>query len=397
MSHPPSTLVRERSIEGTKKLMLYLSFFGDGPKWDNFVRLAAYPPGFSYFRPFRYRDERIHPELLERLNHLDGRGNFVDATCVISLRFLSQEQRWLILPLRKACIRHIDRQEGDNSVYFTLGEFADFSSANALRERCIAVPESERTSLSPETIFFESAAEPPDDGFVPASRELAAWTHYCDLISAEHELPIREEARNAVYLRFRYPTNGDSVPTTLLHKSRQEGSRYGTELKEGGSYEFVYHHRVPALIGSHDAYSPLTLACHTSTSNLELHRAVEEISGNYEHHVLEVSGISPSRTYEELTLAPGTEMINTNGGQTLYLVSVPLPLRVKWSLWYRASTRWWRTILLFLSLMAATLFGSVYDARTNDIDFPPIRSLLAPLIISTVATLMISSLQGSKN
>jgi hypothetical protein len=36
-------------------MSLFVTFYGDGPYWDNTVLLPAYPSGYSYFRPFRYR------------------------------------------------------------------------------------------------------------------------------------------------------------------------------------------------------------------------------------------------------------------------------------------------------------------------------------------------------
>jgi hypothetical protein len=48
-------------------LTLVLSFYGDGPKWENFVYLPVSPSGCSYFRPFRYRDEWLETRLLDRL------------------------------------------------------------------------------------------------------------------------------------------------------------------------------------------------------------------------------------------------------------------------------------------------------------------------------------------
>lgn len=45
---------------------LFLCFFGDGPHWDNTPLVPAYPSGYSYSRPFRYRDRWVHREVLER-------------------------------------------------------------------------------------------------------------------------------------------------------------------------------------------------------------------------------------------------------------------------------------------------------------------------------------------
>ena len=38
-------------------MTLVISFYADGPKWENLVYLPAFPSGCSYFRPFKYRDK----------------------------------------------------------------------------------------------------------------------------------------------------------------------------------------------------------------------------------------------------------------------------------------------------------------------------------------------------
>jgi hypothetical protein len=52
---------------------LYVAFFGDGPKWDNFVLTLAAPQGLSNFRPFRYGDRRVAPDVLSDLSTEKGR------------------------------------------------------------------------------------------------------------------------------------------------------------------------------------------------------------------------------------------------------------------------------------------------------------------------------------
>jgi hypothetical protein len=46
---------------------LFVCFFADGPKWDNFVLTLALPAGISNYRPFRYGDHRVSNGVLEWL------------------------------------------------------------------------------------------------------------------------------------------------------------------------------------------------------------------------------------------------------------------------------------------------------------------------------------------
>jgi hypothetical protein len=71
----------------------YLCFFGDGRLWDNTPLVAAYPSGFSYFRPFRYRDAWIQDELRKEIDNESQRGILVGSAATLGMRFLSADHR----------------------------------------------------------------------------------------------------------------------------------------------------------------------------------------------------------------------------------------------------------------------------------------------------------------
>ncbi len=370
--------------------MLYLGFFGDGPKWDNFARLGAYPSGFSYLRPFRYQDKRIAPNVLADLDRRDPT-RFAEREAVICARFSTSDDRRLIVPIRKAIIRHVDRQPGDNAIYFTVGPYIDFTRAASLRDVSFTLSE----ELHEDVILFESDIEPAAGDFIAEDQEFSAWSHYCDLLGREEQFPIREEAKRSVFIRFRSLKSNKPVSASKLHVSSQEGARYGAELKEGESYELVYHHRIPALMNTRMGFDPFLLTPTAATTNVELNRVSEEITGNYEPHTLEIYGVVPSGTYEELNFKPSIDEVATDGEQTLHTVAVPLPLRVKRFWKHRLKTKWLPAALLLLFLLVSTLSQTIYDAvvKGQELDF---GRLVLPAFGVAGTAWMIILMQGSK-
>ena len=396
----PSDYAQYGRIGGGQKSVLYLGFFGEGPKWDNFPRLGAYPSGFSYLRPFRYQDKRIDPKVLADLGRAHSDSSlFTDRDAVICVRFRGAEYKRTVLPIRKAVVRHVDRQGGDNAVYFTLGPYVNFTDATSLDERALTLNE----DLGNEIILFESEVSLAAEAFSTEDQEFSAWSRYCDLVGKDDHFPIRPEAKGSVYFKFRslrtsrsFLSKSKAVGASKLYVSDQEGPRFGASLKEGKSYELVYHHRIPSLIDSDKAYRTFALKPEPSTTNVELHRVSEEISGNYEPHTLEISGVTPTGTYEELDFKPeSTEFSTTDGGNRLFTVPATLPLKVK-SYWlYRLRTRWLPGMFLIVLLIASTLFQTIYEATVKNRDVDLVE-LLAPGTLVALAAGLIMLMQAPK-
>jgi hypothetical protein len=96
---------------------LLLTFFLDGPRWHNAVRAMAYPRGYSYVQPFRYRDERVDPALLDALKRSPASLHSRDA--YLAARFRDPAYSSRCIALRRVSVTQIDSSEDDYRVYFS--------------------------------------------------------------------------------------------------------------------------------------------------------------------------------------------------------------------------------------------------------------------------------------
>jgi hypothetical protein len=347
-----------------KRRILYLAFFGDGPKWDNFVLTTALPRGMSNGRPFRYGDHRIAQDVLRDMQSDDGRRALTEETAVLAARFGAGEDasgdiRWQLLPLRKVQITLIDYSRDNNSVHFRVGPFFDFSSVGDIRDALVPVPDSERATLGPHTILFRSAAEPrlPE---CSDKDERAVWARLCDLLSRASS-PVRDEAKRSVYVFLQTPLCKKCEPASVekLAESQVKGPQFGWELVEGKSYELPWNHRIPALIGTNHSFQRIDLCATSSTPNLEIADAKASLTSNYERHGLTVTAKGASGAYETLSLIPTSERTTDSAGNAIYVVDVKVPLRIKKSIWYRFKTSIATTggmiLALYISLLGEQL------------------------------------------
>lgn len=123
--------VPRQESEPNGKDSVYLCFFGDGPKVDNFVLTLSTPPGISNFRPFRYRDERVAPDVLEDMKSTDALAPFEGQRVILAARFGARTATedggiWKVLPLREVSVTFIDFSPDNHSIYFRAGALFDF-------------------------------------------------------------------------------------------------------------------------------------------------------------------------------------------------------------------------------------------------------------------------------
>lgn len=366
---------------------LYLCFFGDGPLWDNIVRVPAYPKGFTYFRPFRYRDEWIQTTLLKEIERKEQRLSLMGNKVVVCMRFLDDDFKWYLLPLRQASLVNIDYSPGNHSVYFQLGTFFDFGKVEDLRSACLEIPSSEYNSVA-NHIFFRSNDQFSDSHFNDQLNEDKIWAKYCDLIAQDFSLPINSEAKKALFLRFELPASDKPAPINDIHTSYNMGKIYGSELSEGQTYELVVSHRIPSLITKHTSTKPITLDFKSPTSNFEISPSSEEISGNYQTHILTISAKKPSGAWEEIIISPQKEA-EAQDGSKINTLKLSMQVKIKLSILYRIKTTYIWLIVLWIALFVSVILEKLLGLEANETSIGLILGIALTTLISAIVVFIL--------
>jgi hypothetical protein len=346
---------------------LILSFYGDGPKWENFVHLPAYPSGCSYFRPFRYRNKWVQPPLLkvakEERESLDGR------EVLLGARFQAPDLRWSILPIRLGRLTRFRYSEEDHSIYFTVGHVFNHRSRDTLADCLLEIPEQERDGIGDSFLFDTSLTVPPED-FVDEEGERDAWVALVDRLARDASVTVTEEVRRAVFIRIQRPVKRKKAKKPRrVEKSPGEGPIFGFLLAEGNRYEFEFAHRLPALIDTDRRMSPFTLGIRGESPNLLVSPSGEEVSGNYQTHFFRVAGHIASDTAEDLVLDPEKDEVESLPEGSSPVPRLRLPVRVRWSPLHRALTSWMWFLLMALGLLLSNLivFSTRGDIAGGDV------------------------------
>jgi hypothetical protein len=356
---------------------LFLCFYGDGTLWDNILLLPAYPSGYSYFRPFRYRDNWIQGDLLDKMSNEEKRKAMIGSEAILCMRFLAEEHKWKLLPVRKASITHIDYLPDNHSFYFSVGPFYDFRTIEELNKACLELDVRERSVIG-ESLFFFSELTTLHNDFVSEEKEDAIWVRFSDLVAKERILPLKEEAKRGLFMRFRKPSREHPAPVGVIHKTWHFGEIHGSTLSEGSTYELVFFHRTPTLIGTRTSVKKIPVEYKAPTGNVELNRSEEDFTGNYQTHVLSITALKPSGTWEEIVIAPKQESVEAQDGQIINTVRLPIPVKVNKSIRYRLKTTYIWLGLLWLSLFANVVITRLLEGKTN----------LPLIIISAIASLI---------
>ena len=343
---------------------LFITFLADGALWDNIALVPAYPSGFSFPRPFRYRDTWVSSDLIKEMSQEGSRSKLASSAAVLAMRFKSKRYEKRILPLRQVTLTHIHYLPGNHSVFFKLGKFFNFANARTLSEATIRLTEEQFRTVG-QALFFRHPMDLPPNTFPISQDEDSLWVRYSDLLSTETSLPIRREARDALFLRFRPPsTDTPTTPHELFH-SWQQGPVYGSLLTEGSSHELVFFHRVPSLISTHKSIKPSTLSFALPSGNIEFNRSAEDLTGNYQTHVLNLSSLRPSGTWEELTISPPADGVKSEDGKSVPVKRLLIPVKVKSSFWYRFKRYYLLLAILWASLFLGTIIKSLLDGKAN--------------------------------
>jgi len=336
-----------------KSKTLFLCFNADGPHWDNILRLPGYPQGYSYVRPFRYKDNLIEGSLLEEINSEQERENLKGQDVFLCMRFLNEDNKWLLLPIREVKIEHIDPMPENQSVYFSMGSMYDFTGVKELSDICLEIDESERGEVG-EALFFRAKIIVPNDKF-EVENEDSAWVAFTNLVAMDSSLSIHEKAKHGLYIRFHGLRSNKEAKTEVIHESGSLGKMWGATLSEGNSYELIFYHRIPCLIGQNRSIKQSKLEYKIPSGNLELNHWEEDLTSNYQKHVLNVSALRPSGTYEEINIELPEEVASEDDKTIITTVKFQIPVKVKLSHIHRFKKTGFWLILIFL-----TLFGNVF-------------------------------------
>lgn len=343
---------------------IFLTFYGDGPHWDNIIKIPAYPSETSYYRPFKYRDRWLQPELLNKIQNENGRESLIGENAFLCVRFISQDFSLKILPIRKAKITKIIFVPDNHSVYFTLGSMVNYSFYDDLLSACLSIPPEEQRAVQNYLMFY-SDIQCHDALFCEPVHETEAWVHYSDLIARDETLPIRNDARSSLFIRFEVPESKDPAKIGVINRSKFKGLVYGVELRQGITYEQIVSHRVPYLISRNTTIRPFNYDITNNTDNIAVSPSREEMAGNYQTHVLSLFPRKPSGGWEEIILKP-TGNVAAQDGTLINVHEISLPIKIKYNFWFEVKRKWMILLLVWLSLAASIILEGLLSINGNE-------------------------------
>lgn len=337
------------SEQKANKSKLILSFFADGPLWDNTVYVPAYPTGMSYFRPFRYRRKWISGSLCEELKECKSRNKLIGNEAVLAARFISERHKSMVLPIRAVEVTHIDFIPDNVCVYFRLGQFylPDFDSE--LSKDCLLFA-SDADAAPKDCLFFRCRPVSLPALCHKGDDEDQAWINWTRALSKDKSLPISEKARRTVFIRISRMGAKQPLEINKIFTSWRKGPIYGFGAKEAQRYELVYLHRMPFLFESGESIPKFKMRPMASTSNWEFSNIDEEISSNYQIHVMTLAALAPSASWEQISIQPDNDKLATESSGEVYTIALPFNIKIARSFWHRFCT-----VLIWLILLGIIL------------------------------------------
>ncbi|MDQ3934658.1 MAG: hypothetical protein M3340_08520 [Actinomycetota bacterium] len=337
---------------------LVVSFFADGPYHANVRETLAFPDGYSFHRPFRYRDEYIDEPvrvaLAEHGSHVHG------LPAVLAMRFESDQATRRLLPVREIELIHAAIRAGTNEIFFRLGRFLEVpEGTKRLADLCVTLDEAVPASQFMFRMPGARTARPP-----APDEDFTSWTRLIELIAQDRETPIAEEARDSVFVRFQRPRRARPDDAKAVYWSWQQGWRYGGRMREGREAELAFLHRVPSTKSATVKSFPLEYE--TTTADLTMTPKQEEISGNYQSHV---AVLQPAVAQSPLTEihVKGPDDVEVSGAGKVYGSDYRLPMRVAFGFWHRL-THTVVPMVLVAAALAANALIAAYDKFKDEPD-----------------------------
>jgi hypothetical protein len=358
----------------------FVCFYGDGDLWKNINEVVSYPSGCSFYRDFRYPDNRIQNEILEEIKHDEQRILYQGRKALLSIRFFNENFKWLLLPIREIEITKIKYMADNHSVFFKLGKMVDFCQTKKLRDYCIEIPLSERDHITNDNILLRSSASIDKIKFSKIENEDDSWVAYTTKVVKDTSVPFNDGARNSLFLRLSCLPNEKCVSVDNLYDSINKGQISGLKFKEGKNYEIGILHRAPSLIGTNTTIGQQEVEYIYNQTTLELNCSVESYSANYQTHIIFVSAKNKTGTFEEIQIKPKSQEIKISNNKTLNAYELKVPFRVFVNHWHRFKNSYIWLILLFIALLILSDPFSTFSLSINP---------LVKLIFTGIASLII--------
>jgi hypothetical protein len=340
-----------------------VSWFADGPKWENMLTAPFYSQGLTYFRPFRYRDEWISVDLLAQLEQsvVHVKNSSKEEGTLLGAKFLDSD---LLIPIREIELTQVSKRGDEHYLYLRLGCFIDYRNASSLLEFMPQVMETVNGE-DHQKRFHKSALDLGSLSFVQKydlAAENQSWTRFVDLLCSCTDLPL-DQVRQSIFLRLasvRQQNHTEDLKPALIGRTNLEGDIYSYELKEGKSYELEIVHRVPALIGTNFRLTPFEYRVSFAEEFVEVAPRFEEVSGNYQPHVFLLHTRRGTAT-QDLDLEAPLAKTATYDGQTLHVENFHLRYKSK-SSWLKWSGTWGvPSILLFGGILVGLLADAALE------------------------------------
>lgn len=313
---------------------------------DNLVASIAYPAGYSYHEPFRYRDEWIEPSLLAQASLFQHEDSF-DRAAVICARFSTGGRLTAdVLPLRSATITKVDALPDFTTFYFKLGPLFDFTDARGL-----SLTRFRADDAAARYLAFESPLNTLPSA-VEETKETAAWVRLCDLL-ADSDLPLDPDLRKSCFVRLEKPLKSGSEQTEEIDASPLSGPLYGSALREGAYYRMRLFHRVPAVAGQ-DVTVTGRLDYESDSPDVEVGAKHERIDSHYQVHEVSIAAILPTDGAASVFVSWPTSTSGPPGRR----IRVRIPVSVRPSVLYRLKRQWVWYLLLWVALLATSLTGA---------------------------------------
>lgn len=343
--------------------MFIVSWFADDVKWENMLLVPFYAQGLTYFRPFRYREAWISAKLLGQLQQSidDVTKLSEEEGTLLCAKFKSSE---LLIPIRQIGLTQISKGGNDYYLYFRLGRFIDYRDSSSLLEYTGQIKDAIDVG-DRQKLFHQSSINLGSLSFIKEydiEAENESWTRFVDLLCSEQGLPL-DPVRQSVFLKLagiRQQNETENLKPQRIGGTNIQGDIYGYELKEGKSYELELLHRVPSLIGTNLRMKPFEYQISFAEQFTEVVPRDVEVSGNYKHHVFLLQAKEASAMQDLQFVAPSTKSTDCNG-KTLYVESIHLNFKNKFSLFELFRKRGLAIVILFCGIFV----GLLADAATK--------------------------------
>ncbi len=344
---------------------LFLSFYGDGPYWSDFLHLLAYPPNTNYVWPFRYPSNLLHPELESIVVDPQQAKSLVGTTAVVGTRFQNEQNKDQFIPIRKVTIREVELAAGVCQFHFFLGPHYDFRAFDDLSGASISV------NVSNEFLAFFDDRIVEQDRECPSSYEGDNWNKFSLLVASNQF--VTESAREGLWVnvapksknaRFGIQKSGDA-----FWWWRRRHANRSLYLLPGETLEIDYAHHIPSLKGQNMTLGEIDIELSVDSDDFEISAVGARPIGNYGVQRFSLAALRPTQITHKISIQFANKKLpSQDENYEIYTSSFELPVYVRWSFlhWLRSSA--FPVLALFFSLLVLGVAGILEESLPKIID-----------------------------